>query len=284
MWVMVLNPDDNSLEEIEVEAYDRFPTEEEARMFTEDGECFLYVHACFSVEHQALTECMLRSLRDTDLRRFGSCPETPHTFDEMTDTDSESWPLQLKYPVTKDGGVTITTKNTTFTPPPCISTFWELLAEFSEIEEWSPSMEGPPEGYKLQWKRIGGSSKASDPWIELADDRDAKQCEADIREFLQTKRKTTNWKLVVQIVAPAKGGSDKRSREDESSGESTGHRKRTKKVAKTTAIMLRCTGLIFTEHESEKDNEPPSRVYRAGEYAGKRGCRECRPYCGSTSM
>jgi hypothetical protein len=47
MFVMVVNPDDNSLEEIEVEPYDRFPTEEEARMFTEEGESFLYAHACF---------------------------------------------------------------------------------------------------------------------------------------------------------------------------------------------------------------------------------------------
>jgi hypothetical protein len=44
---MALNPEDNSLEENEVEPYDRFPTEEEARMFTEEGESFLYVHAFF---------------------------------------------------------------------------------------------------------------------------------------------------------------------------------------------------------------------------------------------
>jgi hypothetical protein len=55
--------------------------------------------------------------------------------DEMT--ESESWPLQLQYPLANDGGSTsVTTKNTTFTPPPYISTFWELLAEFAEIEEW----------------------------------------------------------------------------------------------------------------------------------------------------
>jgi hypothetical protein len=47
MSVMVLNPEDDSLEEIEVEPYDRFPTEEEVRMFTKEGESFLYAHACF---------------------------------------------------------------------------------------------------------------------------------------------------------------------------------------------------------------------------------------------
>jgi hypothetical protein len=42
MFVMVLNPEDNSLEEIEVEPYDRFSTEEKARIF-------MYAHACFSL-------------------------------------------------------------------------------------------------------------------------------------------------------------------------------------------------------------------------------------------
>jgi hypothetical protein len=185
MFVMVVNPDDNSLEEIEVEPYDRFPTEEEARMFTEEGESFLYAHACFFGGTSSANKVhMLRSLRDSDLRRFGSCPETPVTprsksveqtevakgayflkikradnnrniviecttgkneTDEMT--ESESWPLQLQYPTVNDGGSTgLTTKNTTFTPPPNISTFWEILAEFAEVEEWSPSLEGPPKG------------------------------------------------------------------------------------------------------------------------------------------
>jgi hypothetical protein len=42
MYVMVVNPEDNSLEEIEIQPYDRFPTEEEARMITEEGETLLY--------------------------------------------------------------------------------------------------------------------------------------------------------------------------------------------------------------------------------------------------
>jgi hypothetical protein len=156
--------------------------------------------------------------------------------DEMT--ESELWPLQLQYPTVNDGGSTIlTTKNTTFIPPPEISTFWELLAEFAEVEEWSPSLEGPPKGYKLQWKRTGGSAKSSDSWIELADDRDAKQCAADVREFLRTKRKTTNWKLVVQVVAVAKSGGEKRGHEDDSSAESTGPSKRKKKVCTFPVII-----------------------------------------------
>jgi hypothetical protein len=156
--------------------------------------------------------------------------------DEMT--ESELWPLQLQYPTVNDGGSTIlTTKNSTFIPPPEISTFWKILAEFAEVEEWSPSLEGPPKGYKLQWKRTGGSAKASDPWIVLVDDWDTKQCEADLREFLRTKRKTTNWKLVVQVVAPAKSGGEKRDHEDDSSTESTGPSKRKKKVCIFTVII-----------------------------------------------
>jgi hypothetical protein len=67
-----------------------------------------------------------------------------------------------------------------------------------------PSHGGPPEGYKLRWRRTGGSAKSSDPWVELVDDHDAKQCAADVREFLQTKQTSTNWKLVVQVAAPHK--------------------------------------------------------------------------------
>ncbi|KAA8895876.1 hypothetical protein FN846DRAFT_893752 [Sphaerosporella brunnea] len=235
MFVMEVNPKDNSLQEIEVEPYDRFPTEEEARMFTEEGDSFL-------------------SLRDSDLRRFGSCPETPVANDKMT--ENESWPLQLQYPTVNDGGSTsLTTKNTTFTPPPDICTFWEILAEFAEVEEWSPSLKGPPEGYKLQWKRIGGSAKSSDPWIELVDNRDAKQCAADVQEFLRTKRKTTNWKLVVQVVAPAKVGSEKRSHEDESSAESSGHGKRRKPQIKKKAKKTTGRRATSTERESTPERE-----------------------------
>jgi hypothetical protein len=49
MYVMQFNAEGDYFEEIEVEAYDRFPTEEEATMFTESGETFLYVH---SLRHQ----------------------------------------------------------------------------------------------------------------------------------------------------------------------------------------------------------------------------------------
>jgi hypothetical protein len=68
-----------------------------------------------------------------------------------------------------------------------------------------PSTCGPPGGYKLRWKLTGGSAKSSDPWTALVDDRNARQCEADVRNFLKNKRKTTNWKLVIQVVAPKAG-------------------------------------------------------------------------------
>jgi hypothetical protein len=45
MFVMEWNPKENCFEEIEMEAYDRFPTKEEACMFTESGETFLYAHS-----------------------------------------------------------------------------------------------------------------------------------------------------------------------------------------------------------------------------------------------
>jgi hypothetical protein len=83
-----------------------------------------------------------------------------------------------------------------------------------------PSTCGPPGGYKLRWKLTGGSAKSSDPWIALVDDRNARQCEADVRNFLKNKRKTTNWKLVIQVVAPKAGEAMKRSHEDDSSTES----------------------------------------------------------------
>jgi hypothetical protein len=136
-------------------------------------------------------------------------------------------------------------------------------------------------GYKLQWKRTGGSAKPSDPWIELVDDRDAKQCAADVREFLRTKRKTTNWKLVVQVVAPVKSGGEKRGHEDDSSAESIGPSKKKKKVRTFTVIIPGCTGLMFTanQKESGKYDRPPSPVYRTGEYTRERGCGARCAYC-----
>jgi hypothetical protein len=63
------------------------------------------------------------------------------------------------------------------------------------------------------------------------DDDDVEQCEMDVRNFLKTKRKATNWKLAIQVVALKAGEASKRSHEDDSSMESKGQGRKKAKVS-----------------------------------------------------